>query len=160
MSRNTRPEPPPEAVLIKRALKHQRMSGRSAAQATGISDARWRQIVTGFQTVAGVQHAVKAPPDTLARMALVVGVTPAQLREAGREDAAAELVELQEAGHVVMTPRVATPTLDAITALLHTLTPEEQEEVIRRIAGRPAPPAVQAVQPTEQEEDIRDRHAS
>lgn len=40
---------------------------------------------------------VKAPPDTLARMAQAVGVTPELLEEAGRGDAAEELRELPPA---------------------------------------------------------------
>ncbi|MFB8406408.1 hypothetical protein [Streptomyces sp. NPDC055912] len=65
-------------------------------------------------------------------MANVVGVTATELRDAGREDAAAELEELatpepsRPAGNYA-------PPLDAVTAIMAALTPEEQEEVIRRL---------------------------
>lgn len=60
-----------------------------------MSDGRWGQIVRGYQTMGDdVFAAVRAPADTLARMAKVVGVTPEQLEEAGRGDAAEELREL------------------------------------------------------------------
>ncbi|MGJ5693015.1 hypothetical protein ACM6RM_07560, partial [Streptomyces pratensis] len=87
----TRPEPPPEAALIRAAAKRNRISGRKAASLAGISDARWRQIVTGYQSVGGTFVPVKAPADTLARMAQAVGVSAEELAAADREDAADEL---------------------------------------------------------------------
>lgn len=66
---------------------------------------------------------VKAPPETLARMAQVVGVTPEQLETAGRPDAAAELREL---------PALAEPerplTLDEIRADLARLNRESERQ--------------------------------
>lgn len=57
-----------------------------------MSEGRWRQIASGYQVVsAGVYAPVHGPAGTLARMAAVVGVTPAQLRRAGRPDAARAL---------------------------------------------------------------------
>lgn len=73
------------------------MSARTAAREAGISEARWRQIASGYQTVSGTRVPVTAPAETLARMARVVGVTPPELEEAGREDAATELRALVEA---------------------------------------------------------------
>jgi transcriptional regulator with XRE-family HTH domain len=80
-------------VLIKDVLKKTRgLSGRKAAEMAGMSEGRWRQIVNGYQVVSAGQYSpVVAPPDTLARMAHVVGVTPEQLEEVEREDAANEL---------------------------------------------------------------------
>lgn len=92
---NERPAAPPWGLLIAQALKKSRMSAREAAKRAGMSDGRWRQIVSGYQTVsAGVYAPVRGPAETLARMAQVVGVTPEQLEQAGRSDAAAELREL------------------------------------------------------------------
>lgn len=63
----------------------------------GMSDARWRQIAKGFKYEAGgIRVPARAPADTLARMARVVGATPDQLREVGRGDAADELENLPE----------------------------------------------------------------
>lgn len=83
----------PEGRLIDEARKKIRppLSGREAASRAGISEGRWRQIITGFQSTTGVRIPVTAPAVTLARMASVVGVTPDELQEAGRGDAAAEL---------------------------------------------------------------------
>lgn len=89
------PEQRPEGRLIERAMKSSRLTGRKAAPLAGMSEGRWRQIVSGRQPVTkGVYAPVRAPADTLARMARVVGVTPEQLEEAGRPDAADELREL------------------------------------------------------------------
>jgi transcriptional regulator with XRE-family HTH domain len=92
---DTRPEPPPWGKLIIDALQESGLSARKAATKAGISDGRWRQIALGYQNVsAGVYAPVRGPAETLARMARVVGVTPEQLEQAGRPDAATELREL------------------------------------------------------------------
>jgi transcriptional regulator with XRE-family HTH domain len=84
-----RPDPPPWGVLLTRALAKAKLSAREAARRAGISEGRWRQIASGYQVVsAGVYAPVHGPARTLARMAAVVGVTPAQLKKAGRPDAA------------------------------------------------------------------------
>jgi plasmid maintenance system antidote protein VapI len=88
-----RPDPTPEGILLGEALKRSGLSARAAAKRAGMSDNRWHQIVKGYQPVGrGVFAPVRdAPADTVARMALVVGVTPEQLAEAGRDDAAEQL---------------------------------------------------------------------
>jgi transcriptional regulator with XRE-family HTH domain len=84
-----RPAPPPWGVLLAKALAKAKLSAREAARRAGISEGRWRQIASGYQVVsAGVYAPVHGPARTLARMAAVVGVTPAQLKKAGRPDAA------------------------------------------------------------------------
>lgn len=87
-----RPEPPPWGALITSSMRAAQLSAREAARRAGISEGRWRQITGGYQVVsAGVYAPVHGPAATLARMAAVVGVTPAQLRQAGRADAARAL---------------------------------------------------------------------
>jgi transcriptional regulator with XRE-family HTH domain len=87
-----RPEPPPWGALITAALASQGISAREAARRAGLSEGRWRQITAGYQVVSpGVYAHVRGPAGTLAKMAAVVGVTPAQLRSAGRDDAASVL---------------------------------------------------------------------
>jgi hypothetical protein len=86
-----RPEPPPEARLLEDARRAivPKLSQRAAAKLAGLSDARWRQIVAGYQQIGkGVTAPVTSPPDTLARMARAVGITAEQLDFAGRADAA------------------------------------------------------------------------
>lgn len=93
-----RPEQPPEGRLIALALKRTRLSGRKAAERAGLSEGHWRAIMNGSRSIStGVWVPVHGPAETLARMAQVVGVTPEQLDEAGRGDAAAELRELTAA---------------------------------------------------------------
>ncbi|SPX87633.1 hypothetical protein [Mycobacteroides abscessus] len=96
-------EVPPEAALIEglRTAVRPPLSVRTAAQDAGISEGRWRQIAKGYnQATRDVRVPVRAPADTLARMARTVRATPDQLREAGREDAAIELEGLLLAGSV------------------------------------------------------------
>jgi hypothetical protein len=128
-----KPTPPPEAVLIKEALRRARMSGREAARRSEVSDSRWRQIVSGYQTVSGSHVPVRAPADTLARIALATGVTADQLRTAGRGDAADAIAEL--AGTTPTPPSLGGAEgvqVEAIATLLASLSPEGREHVLRR----------------------------
>jgi hypothetical protein len=133
------PEPPPEAVLIKEALRRARLSGREAARRAGLSETRWRQIVNGYQDVGGVRIAVNAPDETLVRMAQVVNLTSDQLRQANRGPAAELLDELAGPPTPASTPGApgSDAQVEAITALLATLTPEAREQVLSRF-GRQA----------------------
>lgn len=90
------PEAPPEALLIDSAQKSviPKLSMRKAAEMAGISEGRWRQIVKGYQGTGTGRLPVVAPDETVARMALVVGVTADQLEDAGRPDAARVLRHL------------------------------------------------------------------
>lgn len=99
----TKPDPQPEGKLITDARKRARLSGREAAKRAGISEGRWRQIVNGYMVVTkGVYSpVVGAPPETIARMAQSVDVTPEQLEEANRADAAEELRKLNDDARAV-----------------------------------------------------------
>lgn len=94
---NDRPPTPPEGELIKAALEKVAISQREAARQADISEARWRQIVSGYQSVGGSKASFRSPDKTLARMAHVVHVTPEDLESAGRAGAAQELRAIQEA---------------------------------------------------------------
>ena len=84
-----RPEPPPWGALIRAGLARDGLSAREAARRAGLSEGRWRQITGGYQVVSpGVYAPVRGPAHTVARMAAVAGLTPAQLRATGRDDAA------------------------------------------------------------------------
>lgn len=88
---------PPEADLIEQLRRAARpsLSVRKAAEAAGMSEGRWRQIIKGYnQATKSTAVPTRAPDETLARMAHVVGAAPDQLRETGREDAALELERL------------------------------------------------------------------
>jgi len=122
------------------------MSGRRAAELAGMSEGRWRQIAKGYMA-AGGGHAIPviAPADTLARMALAVGVTADELRKAGREDAADVLTMLigMEAEGEWQRGRTV---LDRLIGL-----PNELDGVIAELGNteRGTPPAVQLIRPDE-----------
>lgn len=84
------PQAPAEGRLIDAAQKSAvpKLSMRQAAAAAGISEGRWRQIVKGYQGTGSGRIPVVAPDETVARMALAVGITADQLNEAGRPKAA------------------------------------------------------------------------
>lgn len=83
-----RPVQPPEGKLISEALARKGLSIREASRRANISYGRWRQITSGYQNISpGVYAPVRAPAATVARMAGVVGVTAAELEQAGRVDA-------------------------------------------------------------------------
>jgi transcriptional regulator with XRE-family HTH domain len=84
-----------EGKLIEHAMKVKHLSARKAADLAGMSDSRWRQIVNGYASAGGGRvNPVRGPDETIARMARVTGVTPEQLREADRTDAADLLLTL------------------------------------------------------------------
>lgn len=91
-------ERPAEAALLDEALKRlqPRLSVRKAAAAAGISEGWWRQITKGIQSRSTGSIPVVAPAETIARMALAVGVTSAELEAAGRTDAAEVLPAIEQ----------------------------------------------------------------
>jgi hypothetical protein len=76
--------PPPEAVLIRTRREEilPKMSIRKAAEIADMSEAGWRAIENGRY---------EGPADKVATMARVVAVTPDELDEVGRGDAASML---------------------------------------------------------------------
>ena len=113
----TRPAQRPEGALIQGAAERTRQSARQLAANAGISDARWRHIVNGYQPVGrGEAIAVVAPSATLARMARVVGVSSDQLRQVGRSDAADVLEATDQASPPRTEDEVVDDLLDQIWA--------------------------------------------
>lgn len=130
---DTRPDPPREGTLISAALKAAGISVRTAAKAANISEGWWRQIVKGYQTTSGGGIGpVRGPAETVARMALAAGVTPEQLVEAGRDDAARHLRVLAAPATAAPAPAPRAPDLrsNIIAAALEGLTPEEAELIL------------------------------
>lgn len=85
----------PEGRLIAAALAVQPDSVRKVASRIGISDARLRQIVNGYQPVGkGQRVEVIGTAGRLASIARELGIRADQLREAGRPDAASLLEAL------------------------------------------------------------------
>ncbi len=116
-----RPAPPPWGALITAAQASEGISAREAARRAGLSEGRWRQITGGYQVVSpGVYAQVRGPAGTLAKMAAVVGVTPAQLRAAGREDAAKILADRKPAADQML-ERIRAMDTDQARELLATI---------------------------------------
>ena len=113
-----RPDPPPWGALITSALRRGGMSARQAARRAGISEGRWRQISGGYQVVRpGVYALVRGPAATLARMAAVAGVSPDELRAAGRADAA-QALEVRGSGTEQVLERIRSLDGDRARELL------------------------------------------
>lgn len=156
------PATPPEGKLIRSALAAQGISQREAARRAGISETRWRQIVSGYQAVGGEKATFRSPDDTLARMAFVVAVSPDALQGAGRPEAAKALRELvaeqeAEAGPLPPSSRVRVDerwhVLEAVLrAARADLSPAEDGVLVGRVnvffshspRWRPATPALPA----------------
>jgi transcriptional regulator with XRE-family HTH domain len=126
MGMTDRPPQPPEGQLIATALKRMKMSQREAAKRAEISESRWRQIVNGYQTISGSHIPVRGPADTVARMAYVALVTPEQLEEAGRPDAAEELRQITPPPQ-----EKTTISLAALAAIVERIADPEDESLQR-----------------------------
>ena len=79
--------PPPEGLLLEQARGRMDISQNEAGRRAGISGTRWRQVVNEKAAEMTSSRGVK----TLARMAIVVEVTPDQFAEVGRDDVAEAL---------------------------------------------------------------------
>ncbi|GAA4929127.1 hypothetical protein GCM10023224_05720 [Streptomonospora halophila] len=84
---------PPEGLLIEEARESRRrgLSQNRAAELAGLSGTRWRHIVNGTRPATGAKVT-----QTVARMALVVDVTPQEMERVGRPDVAQIMAELQD----------------------------------------------------------------
>lgn len=140
------PAQPPEGALIESARERRvpRLSIREISKLAGLSEARWRQIEKGYQTPRKDFHVpVTAPADTLGRMAHAAGVSPKELREVGRQDAANWLDNMLGAGDdppPVEITRVDVDGYEAFQAAVEGTPPE-----LRDLALRLALQAVEAV---------------
>ncbi len=90
-----KPAPPPEAPLIRLVRLAARLTSAQAAEAAGISKARWSQVENGYERRDGQWYPVMASDGLLARMAAAIGLDADRLASAGRQDAAAIVREMQ-----------------------------------------------------------------
>lgn len=105
---DSKPAPPPEAVLIRVARDAAGLTITEAARRvaaanpdTGVSTARWSQIEQGYEVRGGQVREVHAKPGMLARMAAILSLTPQRLTEEGERPDAAEIlseIERREEG--------------------------------------------------------------
>ncbi len=111
------PDIPPEAEVIRLAREAMDMTAQSAAEASrahdgkGVSAAYWRDVERGYGGRRGQRVPTRASARALAAMARVVGIEPALLARAGREDAARVLEEVlrREAGVFARVMALAVP---------------------------------------------------
>lgn len=91
------PQPPPEAVLLRRVRKAAGATVEETAKGAGISKAWLSSIEAGYDTRAasGVRP-VRAKDEVIARVAAFLRISPERLeREGQRPDAARVLAEIQ-----------------------------------------------------------------
>ena len=83
----------PEGEPIEAARKRIGLSQNAAAREVGISGTRWRQIVKGTGSSDGSRISVRGGEGTVARMAMLVGVTAEDMDLAGRPDVARKMTD-------------------------------------------------------------------
>ncbi len=143
-----RPPALPEGILIRRAREAAGITVPEAAQAAGISKARWTQVETGYETRQGAARPVRAKPGTIARMAHAVGISPERMETEGTRPDAAEVlreIERQEPRPSAVPagePPVPGTVERVVRALLPSLPPEHRDVItgITRLTdgeGRP-----------------------
>lgn len=132
MSNPAGSRPPPEGLLLEQARKRMDISQNEAGARADVSGTRWRQVVNEQASEMTSTRGVK----TLARMAVVVGVTADQFAAIGRDDIAEALRE----------PR-GEPTVAALAERLERLEKEAEErreetnelrKLLREITGKDA----------------------
>jgi len=89
-----KPAAPPEARMLRVARLAEHMSLEEAGRIAGISKGRWAQVENGYEGRGGLWYTVSASDGLLAHMASAVGVSAAQLEQAGRAGAAEVLGEI------------------------------------------------------------------
>lgn len=95
---NTKPDPGPDAQLIKYARTHHvpPLSIREAARRAGISESRWRQVEKGYASVGTGEFKPAIASDlTLSAMAIAIGLDGGDLRGVNRSRAA-EIIDAQQ----------------------------------------------------------------
>ena len=83
----------PEGELIEAARERLGLSQNAAAREVGISGTRWRQIVKGQGSSDGSRVSVRGGEGTVARMAMLVGVTAEDMESVGRPDVARKMTD-------------------------------------------------------------------
>lgn len=97
----------PLGELLEKARLAQRpkLSQNAVAKAADTSSTTYRRIIRGVSRFGGQDVPFDGSADTVASIARVLGVTPEQLEEVGRGDAADELRELLETARTEMARR-------------------------------------------------------
>ena len=123
--------PAPEAAVLAKARAAHRpsLSMAAAARKAGVSNFAWRSAENGWRWLAaGEATTHRASAEALAAMAFAFDISPKELLEVGRGDAAAELKKLLRARDI------AGPTVD----LSNVDSDDLLEELRRRLHGESA----------------------
>lgn len=110
-----------------REARRPKLSQNATAKAAGISPTTYRRVIRGIARLGGRDVAFDGTPESIARIARVLGVTPEQLEEAGRTDAAEELRALRREA---MTDPHASP-MDRAEAIM-----DENERLAQLVVER------------------------
>lgn len=86
----------PEAALVADRRAAKRLSLRAVAEQAGVSPSLLGDVERGSKRAGGVDTPVTASAGSLAKIALALELDPADLHQAGRDDAAEALRELLE----------------------------------------------------------------
>lgn len=103
---------PSESVLLYSARQRAGLSQLAAANKAGVSERTWAIYEAGGREGPRFRQPRRMLPTTLAKLARAVGVTPAQLRTCGRQDAAAAYEQIWPADQRDL-PQVLTDIVDA-----------------------------------------------
>lgn len=118
----------PLGALLEAARERRKLSQNAAAKKAETSGTTWRRVVKGVARFGGMDVPFDGAPDTVARMARVVGVTPEQLEQHGHADAAEELRALQPTEEPDRRPALS-PVPDV---------PDERLDHLEKVADRVA----------------------
>lgn len=129
---------PPESKILDAAYRTSGLTAADLAAATGLSVGSIRIALSGIRYRNGEGKAVAPADPTLAKLASVLGVSPAALREVGR-DRAAELM-LEAADTVALADLDTKAAIAGRAALARQVlgvfsTDELRAEIARRGAG-------------------------
>lgn len=124
-----------ELLESARERRRPRLSQNALAKQAGTSGTTYRRIIKGVARFGGHDVPFDGSPDIIAQVAKVLGVTPAQLRGVGRDDAAREL-ENAPSGEAVDRILATHPRRPLTDEDLEGLTLDELEELAGRLLDR------------------------
>lgn len=126
------PQPPTAGRVLRVAREALGLSSPAVATATGVSKATISNIENGYQVREGGRRvAVTGKAGTVARLAAYLGVTPAQLTDAGRADASEVLQEILRRDEPPERPAPLLPACNFERAILASgLTEDEKREQV------------------------------
>lgn len=124
---------PTRAELIDDALRRRGLTSGQAARLARVNDDEWEDLTAGSVSIADARAEDPATAPAVARIALVLGIVPEQLANAGQERAAEALRDLLE--RAVSSPADQIDSEDEHLRRLLELWPRTQEWQRRMVVG-------------------------